>query len=307
MKNFLISVLVFSGLLTSSILAVFLMADGRSDSYYARFTTPAQHSLIIGTSRAAQGIQPAVLDTMIYKGTAHHFFNYSFSLFDSPFGPAYLQSIERKLDPRVTDGIFIVAVDPWMLCAKNEDPNDSLHFWERNSFMGNTKKVNCNPNIPYLVESYSEPYINIIRKRTGAADLILHKDGWLEVIVSMDSTLVAQRLQAKLEDYNKNYLPVYKFSSVRFSYLKQTISFLQNHGKVYLVRLPAHRKIMEMEDRLLPGFEQKIEEVAAGFKVDYLSFAAKNADYDYVDGNHLYKASGKILSHQLARWITEKK
>ena len=120
MKKFLLNASIFSALLTGSILAVFFIADGRSDSYYTRFTTGTQHSLVIGTSRAAQGINPQVLDEIIYKNNEHHFFNYSFSLFDSPFGPAYYKSITKKLNPVVTDGIFIIAVDPWSVCSKNE-------------------------------------------------------------------------------------------------------------------------------------------------------------------------------------------
>ena len=297
---------IFSGLLTASILAVFLIADGKSDYSYNRFTTGAQHSMIFGTSRSAQGLVPSVFDEVIYKNKNHHFFNYSFSLLDSPYGPAYYESIKKKLDPSVKDGIFIVTVDPWSLSSTNKDPNDSLNFIEKKKFMGKTKNVNLNPNIPYLVESYEEPYINILRNWKGTTYHNTHKDGWLEIIVDMDSETVAKRLETKIKFYRENYLYTYKFSSVRWNYLVKTISFLQNHGKVYLVRLPAHQKILEMEDELMPDFDSRIHELCKGFNLDYLNFKLMENNYQYVDGNHLYKTSAKELSYKAANWIAEK-
>src|SRR5882724_1655116 len=161
MKKFITETFLLAALVLVSVLAVFYIADGKTDSYYTRFTTSRQHSLILGTSGAAQGLQPATFDSILYKNKEHHFFNYSFSLYDSPFGPAYYESIKRKLDPAVKDGIFVIVVNPWSLSGNVEHPNDSADFQEGKGFMGKTKWVNLNPNIPYLVESYGEPYINI--------------------------------------------------------------------------------------------------------------------------------------------------
>jgi hypothetical protein len=303
MRRFLINVVIFSIVLGVSILAVFLIADGKSDSYYTRFTTGTQHSLIIGTSRSAQGMQPAVFDEVLYKDKDHHFFNYSFSLFDSPFGPAYYESIKKKVDPTVKDGIFIISVDPWSLSTAANDPNDPIHFDENKRFIAKTKYVNLNPNIPYLVESYAEPYVNILRKWKARTDMFVHNDGWLEVNAPMDSQVLAQRLDVKIKDYKENYLTRYKFSSLRQDYLVKTISFLQTHGKVYLVRLPAHEKILQMEDQLMPGFDEKMNGLARAAAVGYLSFRLLENKYLYVDGNHLYKSSGKEVSYKIANWI----
>ena len=67
--------------------AVFF-ANGRIDPFYLLFTTPAQHSLILGNSRAAQGIVPSIvgasLEPLDFQGEP---FNYSFTLSTSPYGP----------------------------------------------------------------------------------------------------------------------------------------------------------------------------------------------------------------------------
>jgi hypothetical protein len=307
MKKFLTETFLFMVLLLITILAVFYMADGKTDSYYARFTTGRQHSLILGTSGAAQGLQPVVFDSIIYKNKGKHFFNYSFSLFDSPFGPDYYESIINKLDPAVKDGIFIIVVNPWSLSSNLQNPNDSANFMEHKGFMGKTKLVNLYPNIPYLVKSYGEPYINIIRKWKSTTDMYVHKDGWIQIDVSMDSAEVAKRITTKVEDYRKNYLPVYKFSSLRFNYLYKTIVFLQQHGKVFLVHLPLSPVMSDMEYEVMPDFDDKINTLAEKTKAGYLNFKKMDNPYQYVDGNHLYKTSGKEVSGIIARWIVAKK
>lgn len=303
MKKFIIDVTIFLLLVLASIAGVFLLANGKSDAYYVRFTTPKQHSLIIGTSRAAQGLQPAVFDSLLYKNSPKHFFNYAFTITDSPFGPAYLESIENKLDPAEKDGIFIVTVDPWSLCGAVNKPGDTVQFREEKSFIGKTKQVNLNPNIPYLVQSYAEPYVNIIRKWRSSTDMFLHNDGWLQIDVGMDSASVAKRRENKMADYRKNYLPVYKFSATRFNYLQQTIRFLQQHGKVYLVRLPVHAGMFEIEDELIPDFDNRITSLAGQMNTPFLNFKTLPNNYLYVDGNHLYKTSGREVSAIIANWV----
>ena len=305
MKRFLIQVFLFSALLLIGMLLVFLMANGKSDAYYVRFTTPRQSSLILGTSRAAQGLQPSVFNEIIYKNSAKHIFNYSFSLIDSPYGPAYYESIKRKLDPDTRDGIFIVTVDPWSISDTAADLNNADDFIETKSFISKTKYVNLNPNLFYLVKSYGEPYINIIRKWNTTTALNLHQDGWLEVDAPMDSVHVAKSLEAKLAFYRKNYLPAYKFSDLRLNYLAKIITYLQEHGKVYLVRLPVHQMMFTIEDELMPDFDEKIKDITMDGNIPYLNFRLLKNEYQYVDGNHLYKASGKQVSAIVAEWVVQ--
>lgn len=305
MKKFVSQVFLFSALLIMSMLVVFFMANGRSDPYYLRFTSGSQSSLIIGTSRAAQGLQPSVFNQIIYKNTAHHFYNYSFSLIDSPFGPAYYKSIQKKLDPATSDGIFVIAVDPWSISSTTENPDDTVNFTENKTFVGTTDFVNLNPNLPYLIQSYSEAYINIIRKWKIVTAHYLHKDGWLELNVPNNSIAFAKSTATKLAFYRKIYLPEYKFSGVRLEYLNKTINLFQKHGKVYLVRLPVNQSMFEIEDELMPDFDDKIKNMASSLNIQYFNFRQLPNDYLYVDGNHLYKTSGKEVSAIIAEWIDQ--
>ena len=94
MKKFLIKLLLFLSVVILTFGYIFSFADGYTDPFYMRFTTAKQKNLIIGTSRAAQGIQPQILN----KKLNLKFFNYAFTVMHSPFGETYLNSIKSKLD-----------------------------------------------------------------------------------------------------------------------------------------------------------------------------------------------------------------
>ena len=216
MKTFILKITVFSTLLAMSFLVVFSLADGNSDPFYIRFTTPRQHSLILGTSRAAQGLQPSVINVLFSKAQIKNgIFNFSFNNPTSPYGATYFKSIQNKLQPNVTEGIYIVAVDPWSISSNTQDPNDSLNFPEMKLSLAKSKNVTCKPNITYLVNSYDELFFNIIVKKYQTSGKFVHNDGWLEVTFPMDSNAVGRRFDEQIKEYIKTNLPNFKYSDVQ--------------------------------------------------------------------------------------------
>lgn len=300
MKKFLIEVAIFLVLVLGSFFIVFIQADGSSDPFYIRFTTRKQHALILGTSRAAQGIQPAVLDKIL---PGNNFFNFSFTLISSPYGPVYLNSIKKKLDQETTNGIFILSVDPWSISSKSGYPNDSTRFKERRQILSLSPWVNLYPNIPYLVNFYGEPFYTLIWKEKTS--MFLHNDGWLEVTIRMDSSAIRKNIDRKIYIYKKNNLPNFKYSEVRYEYLIKTIAFLKQHGDVYMVRLPVHPKMMEIDNQLVPDFSEKMNLISKTTGTPYLDLTGLNDSLTYTDGNHLYKESGKIITRRIGNWIAE--
>ena len=180
-------------------LAVFFCADGHTDAFYLRFASPRQSSLILGTSRAAQGINPSAMNSILQN---NNIYNFSFSVAHSPYGPVYLESIKRKIKMNAKNGIFILTVDPWSISCEYGNPEDSLTFRERGLALGKIKIVDMCPNIPYLIISYNQPYINLLLYKKDNAEL-LHENGWLEINVPMDSISVAKRTRIKIEHYKK--------------------------------------------------------------------------------------------------------
>jgi len=302
MKRFLFQTSLFLLLILVGLYGVLMQADGFTDPYYIRFTTSRQSSLIVGNSRAAQGVQPAILNRCLGRSD---FFNYAFTLGHSPYGPVYLESINRKLDKGTTDGRFIVTVDPWSICTKGKNPNDTTQFAEKNRLLGKLKYVNLNPNFFYLTENFERPLVSLLRHNPNNITF-LHEDGWLEVSPpKMDSAAVAERTSEKILDYEKSNLPFFKYSEARVNSLKQIIQALSAHGKVYLVRLPVYADMLVLEDRLMPDFERRMSQLALKNQIPYLSFVQTGDSCVFTDGNHLYKESGAKVTKRIASWMLE--
>lgn len=298
MQRFLVRVFAFGGLVLGSILLVFLQADGHSDPFYLKFTTPQQQSLILGTSRAAQGLRPDVLNATLGRTDLY---NFSFTLAHSPFGPVYLSSIQNKLDPKAREGLFILEVNPWSISSKGKAPNDTTRFRERQGALACTPWVATDPNIPYLIWGFDGPYLELLQKDSS---LHLHANGWLEVSVPMDSLQVARRRARKVRSYQRDIFPHYQFSSTRLEYLERTISLLRKHGRVFLVRLPVHKDMLVLEDAYMPDFLSKIDR-AIHLSDGYLDLTGLPQRLPFTDGHHLHKSSAGTVSRLLGAWIEE--
>ena len=297
MRKFIVNVSLFGILCIISIYIVLSKADGYADPYYLRFTTPKQNSFIIGTSKAAQGLNPEVIN----KTLNSDIYNYSFDKSKSPFGPAYLNSIKRKLSKQKKDGIFIVTVDCWSIYSKDKDPNDISSFGENTSCVGEMEHVDQNPNFQYLTKYMSGNYYRIISKPPVAQ---LHENGWLEVSLDMDAASVQRRTKSTLVEY-RNLVSLNQFSKVRLDYLVKTIDYLKQYGHVYLVRLPVSPKLMEIENQLSPNFSEFMQlptEKSSGF----LDLTSKNNLFNYTDGVHLSAKSSKLVSEEIALWIKDR-
>jgi hypothetical protein len=296
MKNFLIKTSLFILLILSLFALMLSFANGYTDPFYVRFTTPQQENLILGTSRSAQGIQPQVFDSLLNRT----FFNYSFTISHSPFGSVYLNSIKKKINPQTQNGIFILAVDPWSISNKGANPDDTTTFAENNLALSNVHYVNMNPNFEYLFKQFKGQYYKILTN--SKSGMFLHNDGWLEITIAMDSTAVKKRLNEKILDYRQNNLPERKLSRVRLNYLLQTVSFLKQHGNVYLVRLPISPEMYALEQEFMPEFNEIIKPISLSAD-GYLDLTTDNYMCEFTDGNHLWKSSGKRVSIKIAEWI----
>ena len=270
-----------------------VVLKGRVDAFYGRFTRPPAGSLILGTSRAAQGIQPAVLAAGLGESFDKPLLNYAFTLTHSPYGPAYLRSIQRKLRPEVHNGLFIVAVDPWSLSLTGPEGS----FPEDQSFIGQLKQVSQTPNLPYLTRYQTKPLYRLLLDYATATER-LHPDGWLEVNIGTDSAQVRARTARKLQDY-RLLAASQHLSAGRLQALRQTIQFLKPHGRVVLVRLPVGPSLLQLENIYQPGFDQLMRQTATEFAVPYLDYSAQ--PYATTDGNHLRKAASTDFTKQLAQ------
>lgn len=304
MRKFLFQVLGLLLLVLLSLYGVFWQAGGHSDDpFYVRFTTPKQQSMILGTSRAAQGLLPNVFNEVLGRTDLY---NYAFTAPHSPWGPTYLSSIKKKIT-QGESSIFVLDVSPLNLSIGKDLPDDTLSFGEAKLTLAKLDNVDSSPNIPYLLNHFRENseggrYYDLIRKSQW---MYLHEDGWLEILCNkkcLDG--MEGNIKVKVESYKKQ-LPKQQYSETRKAYLIQTIEYLKQYGRVYLVRLPIHPKMMELENQYMPDFNEKINNVI-DLSEGYLDLTKQNADFIYHDGNHLYSESAKEVSQIIAEWIQQK-
>ena len=276
-------------------LIILTNADGHTDPFYLRFTSSKQTNLILGTSRAAQGIQPTILDSILNVP----FYNYSFTIEHSPFGEIYLNSIKNKIDKNTKDGIYILSVNPWSISSRGNLPNDLGQFRENSGFLAHVKSVNQNPNLYYILRELKGKYYSVLFK--SLSSMFVHDNGWLEVSINMDSLSMNSRINAKIDSY-ADLASQYKYSQLRYEYLIKTIKYLKKNGDVYIVRLPVHNKMLDIENDFMPDFDDKIKKIKP--LIDgYYNMTSDNYIYRYTDGNHLFKNSGKLVTIKIAKWI----
>ena len=314
MHRFLKNILIVSLFVIALHLILGALANGSTDNFYLRFTSSKQNSLIIGTSRSAQGIHPNILDSVLNLEENNGIYNYSFSINNSSYGKEYYYAIKNKINESAKNGLFIITVDPWAISSDTTLNDNEIDI---ESIFYSKKHYNSYPNYEYLIKNYKKGWGNILLKRIESNILIrnqnslskikgaftyLRKDGLLEVYTSMDSTYVKQNIQKKVYNYNTS-MSSNKFSKFRFLYLRKTIQFLKKHGEVYLVRMPVHTSSFKIEDSFDPQFDKRIMNLANKTNVDYLNFADNATQYSYTDGNHLYINDAKIFSNQLAERI----
>ena len=314
MKLFVRHIILFLSIFALLHIGLAFLADGTTDDYYLKFSSPKQSSLILGTSRAKQGIIPSVLSSSIENRNLS-IFNFSFTLKSSPFGLVYYNAIKQKIDLESKDGCFIVTVDPWSLSKKISDVNktpDSL------SVLFGISDFTSQPNFKYLFKQFPHGWGRILLNRiekpilkyyssqldsslTGAFSM-LDNDGWLDVYTPLDSAFVKQKEAEIFESY-RNKSNYQTGSESRIEYLDTIVEFLSNHGKVYVVRLPVHKKMLSIEQQYMPDFNNKISNALLKSK-GYLDFSTLDNEYIYTNGNHLAKTSAREVTQHIGEWIS---
>jgi len=300
MKRFILRIFLFISILVPAFLYVFYQADGYTDPFYIRFTTPRPTSMIVGTSRAAQGIQPQILNKKLSRDDL---FNYAFTIYHSPYGPFYLESIRRKINKDSRHGIFILAIDPWSIANPDADPGRNEVFTEKDEIPHTILFPFLNPNIQYLLTQYNDPLYKLFLRKDTA--LFLHADGWLEVSVCKDSLNKESTVRKKIIAYRQLYHKRFTLSESRLQHLVLTIKFFKRFGRVWLVRLPVHPKMGELEMEFIPEFDKLIRNISDTTNTPYLDLTPMNGRFLYTDGNHLYKESGQEVSAMIADWIKD--
>jgi len=297
MKKFLFKISFYIIGVIGVLLFLGTYADGNTDDNYRHYTGPNPSDMILGDSRGGQAVIPYVLDEK-FKG--RKFNNFALNIGDSPYGQVYLEAVKKRINPDTKDGIFILTVDPWCLSVdkslinSKEDP-------DRNSPLADMHFYDMSPNYEYLLKHFSKSWFNIYRDRQemGRSKTFLHENGWMEVNVNIHPDSIRAREVKKIEGYT-DMLKKQQISQYRINGFEDMIKYLKEKGTVYIVRIPAFKGMMELENRYSPGFSSKIQAIAQKNGVKFFDLSSKPENYIYTDGNHMYKESGKVFTAQIA-------
>lgn len=277
------------------------------DQYYWKTTTPRVDSLILGSSRAAQGIKPSVFNESRLGQFSRPISNFSFTTNLSPYGPAYFDAIKGKLKRTENKGLFILEVNPIILMKeKSNTKDDPKLFEESRLFIAGLKNFSSRPNFQYLLKYFDMPfYLMAYRKYFKDEELIVHDDGWFEVSPRPMTAAAQKEHDERNFRFNQKIFEKSDFSYVRYEYLKKTIEFLMPYGHVYLIRMPVSTAMLKMEEQFMPDFDAKIEEISKEYRIAYLNFLDERGNYEYVDIHHLWKQSSQRFTEDLLRLILD--
>lgn len=295
MKPFLIKLPIFLLLFVVFLTALLNFYGRYADPFYEKFTTPKQYSMILGASRALRGIRPQVLDSSLSKNNyALPTYNFSFTIKQASYGKSYLQAVKRKLDSSVTNQLFIVTVNPWMLA--NRTPNARV---ESDSILledppHNMLNMTATPNFEYLIKNFRFfNFRHIFRKENK-----LHKDGWLEPnLRPYTSEQFLERKQSNVSLYI-NMAKDSRISKYRLYWLQNTILYLKRYGRVVVVRMPVDKEFLVVENKFWKNFDSEMENITASESIDYFNFSVNK--WSTYDGQHLDKNGSKLFSRALS-------
>ena len=314
MRAFLLNTIYFSIIAIVVHIVFAYCADGSTDEYYLKLSSSKQSSLVLGTSRALQGVIPSVVDSVLDYHRPN-LFNFAFTLTSSPYGECYLDAIKAKLENDTPNGCFILTIDPWSISEKK---SIAPEIDDRRSVLFGMRNFNSHPNFEYLMKKYPSgwgmiPFKNmellILKKNykklnnsVKGSFTFLNDDGWLNVYTSLDKSFVAKKESKKFNSYKQNSLDR-QFSPYRYDYLIKIIEYLNSKGEVYLVRLPVHPEMLQIERDYIANFDHLISTAIAKSE-GYLDMTTIENNHDFTDGNHLSRQSAKEVSQEIGRWIS---
>lgn len=268
---------------------------GLSDSFYKRFTSNDSSSLIVGSSRSAQSIQPQIIDELI--SGKHSIYNFSGTVSATPFGRLYFKRIQEKILNGVDDnsGLFIISVDPFVLAE--DEIWDKFLFREYKSGITFTRPF-TKPNYLYLIKNCRP------NQWMSPSIVSLQDDGWLCVdFPNIDDTVIVRHnIELKIADYSERRLHK---SGYRMKWLYETIKLFKSRGDVYMCRIPVSKEMKAIEDSQWPDFDEDMRKVSSEMNVPYFSFINEYSNFRTTDGNHLYKEDGAKFTLALCDSIRE--
>lgn len=284
MKRFVFGTSVAAVIVLLIFGAAFAMTpSGRLGDVYERVSSPLQSSLVIGTSRAAQAVNPEIIIAHLKNIYPTPLYNFAFHLDASTYNPVYETAIYKKLTPSDEKrNLFVLAVDPWALRELDSIPQELA-----------LKSYSQRPNIEYIAKNFSRTWFSPLPTHS-----FVNRYGRTEVdYVPKSKTEWEKRVSMRLVAYN-DMAKKYRYDYSSQQVLERIVRSLKMRGDVFLVRIPVSKPMKKLEDAVCSDFDAKMRSLSQKHNVKYFNFS--KADYSTTDGNHLTQSEGNRFSQTLA-------
>ncbi|MDO7171361.1 hypothetical protein [Mariniflexile sp. AS56] len=304
MVKFLKKLSIYGTICFIIITLVLIIFGGNIDYFYEKFTTPKTNSMIIGDSRALQGIQPNVLNKRLKSLDIDlPILNYSFTIAQAHIGPLYRKSILKKIEGKSKNGLFIVSLTPMMIASHHSKNNEKGEFIEANTPPHNMLNVTMNPNYEYLLRNINYFHFKALFRKSST----MHKNGWLEAHNLPTNTNTLKEWKNLQLEMMEGFERDYEISEYRKKSLDSLIKDLKKNGKVVLIRMPIEKEILDLENIFYPEFDDFISETAHTNNIKYYNFTKSDAikmNFTTYDGHHLNKEGGIQFTNALSDSIS---
>lgn len=284
MKRFVIGTSAAAVIVLLIFLTAFaIIPSGRLGDVYERVSSPLQSSLVIGTSRAAQAVNPGIINARLKNLYSAPLYNFAFHLDASSYNTVYETAIYKKLAPYNGEcNLYILAVDPWALRKLDSIPQElALNSYSQR------------PNIEYIAKNFSRTWFSPLPTHS-----FVNSHGRTEVdYVPKSKAEWEKRVSMRLAAYN-DMAKKYRYDYASQQVLERIVRNLKKRGNVFLVRIPISKPMEILENTVCPDFDTKMKNLSQMYNVKYLNFS--KTDYSTTDGNHLTQNEGNRFSQTLA-------
>ena len=285
------------------------------------------NSMIFGTSRSAQGVNPEIIEGL--HEPSGKWLNFSFNLGVSPWNQDYVEAIKNKVRcslDTVNPSVFLLFVDPWGLdevigagyktwltaeWANVCDMNVAFYALEKTNpidIMTRGSGHNLITALSRIIKNLTHSFSSTKSNKTIGG---VKKNGWLPNVAEKT---IAQKEAAINEKVRRYELEKTKGDdwpgAVNHQGLNSCIEMLKNSSPqvtIILVRPPVAEKMRNLEDDWFPQANQFLQELAAGQDIRFIDahqqWQEKELAY-FNDGHHMSVEGANAFSAFLAKAIT---
>ncbi|MEC3908033.1 hypothetical protein VOI54_13460 [Tamlana sp. 2201CG12-4] len=280
------------------------LAKGFVDTNYNKFTQEAG-SLVLGLSRANEGISPYVIEEELKD---YDFFGkplVNFALNEAHFGKVYYDAIKEKIIGK--PGLFILSVSPGNFTAPLGLDDEKILKYDESLTLGKIDDFTSSPNYNYIINTYGAPLYNSLHDLDQWQHRISHQNGWNEVRLKNGRNIITDKdieywKSLTFKFYNLK-IKTEQLSTYRYNYFVKTIKYLKTKGEVILTRMPSDKDFLNFENTYWGNFDFEIDSIANRYHIPYFNYSKQFNSYKTYDGSHLESKSAKRFTKQLSKDI----